>query len=151
MVHSGCEATAFGQQRVPLKAVKTCPLIQPALLPCTHCRHNTTAGPSATTSPSLLLLSALASRSYSPLPCTGSPRYCLPCCSFSCRAGAGAISPRSAGAPSLRSSLPGSLSRWSVATRRTLCRCSSEPSSAWTTRRTALRCGECHQCVVSTY
>lgn len=55
MVHSGCEATAFGQQRVPLKAVKTCPLIQPAPLPCTHCRHNTTAGPSATTSPSLLL------------------------------------------------------------------------------------------------
>lgn len=55
MVHSGCEATAFGQQRVPLKAVKTCPLIQPARLPCTHCRHNTTAGPSATTSPSLLL------------------------------------------------------------------------------------------------
>lgn len=71
------------------------------------------------------------------------------CCSFSCRARAGAISPRSAGAPSLRYSLRGSSSRWSAATRRTLCHCFSEPSRAWTTRRTASRCGECYQCVKS--
>lgn len=147
--HGGWPTVFFREQRVTLKPAQTCPLIQSAVL----LRHVSTVGitqqrdPSASTSPcTLLLCPPRHHRASLPLPCPGSPRCCLPCCSFSCRAWAGDTSPRSAGAQSLRSSLPGSSSRWSAATRRTLCRCFSVPSSVSTTRRTALHCGECHQC-----
>lgn len=143
---------ALENRRAPFKPVQTRPLIPPSSL-----RHvfavgtGTTAGSSAVDGrPSPLSVPPLHSASFSPpststLPCSTSPRCCCrpPCCSRFCRARAGDISPRSAGAPSLRCSLPGSSSRWCAATRRTPCRSSSEPSSASTTRRTASRSGEC--------
>lgn len=114
------------------------PLIQTATPPCIKSRHNRFFFGSVV--PSLSAASP-ASSSPPPPPCSGSPRCCLPCSSFCCRVRTGDTSPRSAGAPSPRSSLRGLSSRWSAATRPTLCRCSSEPWSGSTTRRTALRCG----------
>lgn len=46
---------AYGGLYRAFMAAQTFPLIQPAPPPCSHCRHNTTAGPSAATSPRLLL------------------------------------------------------------------------------------------------
>lgn len=132
----GCVSRTFPLTRTcPFNSASSC-----AMYPLSA-KHN--SGTLSLVHPLCPSLSAASPPSFSPLPCPGSPRCCPPCCSFSCRARAGDISPRSAGAPSLRSSLLGSSSRWSAATRRTLCRCSSEPSSASTTRRTASRCGEC--------
>lgn len=118
------------------------PLIEPAPPSGSQCRHNTTAGFSPFCTRRSLLC-ASSPPSFSPLPCTRSARSCLSCCPFFCWPRAGDISPRSAGAPSLRSSLLGSSSRRSAATRRTLCRSSSELLSASITPRTALRFGEC--------
>lgn len=126
---------------------KPTPLIEPETPPCNQCRHNTTAGFSLFCI-RRSLIRASSPPSFSPLPCTRSARFCLSYCPLFCWPRAGAISPRSAGAPSLRSSLLGSSSHWSAATRRTLCRCSSEPLSASITRRIALRFGECLQCVL---
>lgn len=120
------------------------PLIEPETPPCIQCRHNTTAGFSLFCIRRSLICTS-SPPSFSPLPCTRSARFCLSYCPFFCWPRAGDISPRSAGAPSLRSSLLGSSSHWSAATRRTLCRCSSELLSASITRRTALRFGECFQ------
>lgn len=123
---------------------KPTPLIEPETPPCNQCRHNTTAGLSLFCT-RRSLIRASSPPSFSPLPCTRSARFCLSCCPFFCWPRAGDISPRSAGAPSLRSSLLGWSWHWSAATRRTLCRCSSELLSASITRRTALRFGECFQ------
>lgn len=123
---------------------KPTPLIEPETPPCNQCRQNTTAGFSVFCIRRSLIC-ASSPPSFSPLPCTRSARFCLSYCPFFCWPRAGAISPRSAGAPSLRSSLLGSSSHWCAATRSTLCRCSSELLSASITRRTALRFGECFQ------
>lgn len=70
---------------------------------------------------------------------------CIYCISFSCCYGpvrCAVISRRSAGARSPRCSRRGCWSRWCAATLRTLCRTSSEPSTASTTPKTAWLYGE---------